>query len=100
MKVVGTQTIVLMQIVPIRLFGRHTWKLKSSHQAVHSSDTDVYAIVTLKDVGDLVSAKALVIIGVDLENSLSNVLILLSSVSRFRIEMFVIGASVYTKDSA
>ena len=32
-----------------RFIRRHFWQLQLFHQAVHSSDTDVYAIITLKD---------------------------------------------------
>lgn len=41
-------------------------QLHAAHQAVHSSDTDVNAIVTLKDVLDFVSPQTFVITGIDM----------------------------------
>ena len=57
MKVIGTRPVVLVAVITEWLFSGHPWKLKGFHQPVHSSDTDVYAIITLKDIGDLVGAK-------------------------------------------
>lgn len=46
--------------------GWHLGQLHAVHQAVHSSDTNVNAIVTLKDVLDFISSQTFVVIGVDM----------------------------------
>ena len=51
-----------------RFIRRHFWQLQLFHQAVHSSDTDVYAIITLKNIGNFVSAKPFVVISIDMKN--------------------------------
>ena len=51
-----------------RFIRRHFWQLQLFHQAVHSSDTDVYAIITLKYICDFVSAEPLVVISIDMKN--------------------------------
>lgn len=64
-----------------RLLGRHLWQLKRFHQAVHSSDADVNAIITLKNMGDFICSKPFVIVGIDVKNLGSNHLIFFGSVS-------------------
>ena len=51
-----------------RFIRRHFWQLQLFYQAVHSSDTDVYAIITLKNIGNFVSAKPFVVISIDMKN--------------------------------
>ena len=100
MKMVVAGPVIIVPVIAERLFRGHSRKLKGSHQSVHSSDTDADAIITLKDVSDLVSAKPFVVIGIDLKDYPGNILILLCTISRFRIVMFVIGAAVDTEDLA
>ena len=50
----------------MRFVRRHGWQLHGAHQAVHLTDADVNAIVTLEDVGGLVSSDTFVAVGVDL----------------------------------
>lgn len=70
------------------------------HQSVHPSDTDAYAIVTLEDVGDFISAQTFVVIRMDMENQRSNLLILPDAWGGFSREMFVISASVDPENAA
>ncbi len=60
----------------------------------------MYAIVTLKDVGDFVGAKPFVIIGVDMQDQGGNVLILLGVWSWFGREVFIVRASIYFQNPA
>lgn len=83
-----------------RLYGGHLWKLHGAHQPVHSSDTDVYAIITSEDICDLVCADRFVIIRIDLKDDTLDISILLCSGRRLRAEMLVVGAAVYFKDPA
>ena len=46
-------------------------------EAVHSSDADVNAIITLKNMGDFICSKPFVIVGIDVKNLGSNHLIFL-----------------------
>ena len=100
MKMVVAGPVIIVPVIAERLFRGHSRKLKGSHQSVHSSDADADAIITLKDVSDFVSAKPFVVIGIDLKDYPGNILILLCTISRFRIVMFVIGAAVDTEDLA
>ena len=43
----------------------HGRQLHGAHQAVHSADTDVNAIVTLEDIGYLISSDTFVAVGID-----------------------------------
>ena len=70
------------------------------HQAVHSTDTDVNAIITLKNVSDFISTKPFVIISEDLQNGFCDCLIFFGAISRFSAVMLVISASVDTKNFA
>ena len=85
---------------PFRLYGRHLGKLHGVHQSVHSSDTDVYAIITSEDICDLVCADGLVVVRIDLKDDTLDISILLSSGRRFRMEMLVVCAAVDFKDPA
>ena len=98
MKVIGTWAVVLVAVIMEWLFGGHPWKLEGFHQPVHSSDADVYAIITLKNTGDLVGTKPFVVIGIDPEDDPGNLLVFLCTIGRFRTVMLVISAPVDTKD--
>ena len=78
----------------------HTWQLKSSHQSVYSTDTDVYAMITLKNVSDLVGNETFVVVGIDLENQSGDLLIFFCTISRFRLVMLVVSASIHVENSA
>ena len=80
---VGAFAIVFVAIIAVRFVCGHAWQLKSFHQAIHSTDTDVNAIVTLKNIGDFISTKPFVIIGINLKNALSDFLIFFGAVSWF-----------------
>jgi hypothetical protein len=64
------------------------------HQPVHSPNTDVYAIVTLKDMLDFVSPQTLVIIRIDMEDCPFNMLVFRNTGSGLGMEMLIIGAPV------
>ena len=81
-----------------RLVGGHFGELQSLHQAVHSSDTDVDAIITLKNEGNFVCTKPFVVIGINMEDQGSNALILSDARSRFSRKMLIIGASVNSQN--
>ena len=83
-----------------RFIRRHFWQLQLFHQAVHSSDTDVYAIITLKDICDFVSAEPLVVISIDMKNERSNILIFFNTRRGFGRKMLVIGTPVYSENLA
>ena len=68
MKMVGTFAVFFMLAVAERFVRRHTRQLECSYQSVHSSDTDVNAIITLKNIGNLVGTKSFVIISINLKN--------------------------------
>jgi len=70
--------------------------MKSFHQAVHSADTDVNAIITLENESNFISTKSFPVISIELKNGPADALILFGAVSRFRTEMLVVGASVDT----
>ena len=82
------------------LFSGHGRQSHRVHPAVHSSDTDTDAIVTLQDVGNLVSSDALNVVSIDLKDGLSDTLVLLDSGSGLRVEVLVISAVVYVKHPA
>ena len=54
----------------------------------------MYAIITLKNIGDFVSSKPLVVIRMNMENQGGDMLIFPDTRSGFRREMLVISASV------
>lgn len=47
LQVIGTGSIVSMSAVNRRFRSGHLWQLQVFHQSVHSSDTDMDAIITL-----------------------------------------------------
>lgn len=57
------------------------------------------AIITLKNEGDFVCTKPFVVIGINMEDQGSNVLILFDTRSRFSRKMLIVGASVNPQDS-
>ena len=77
-----------------RLFCRHTRELERSHQAVHSFDADIDAIITLQNIGDFICTKTFVIIGINLKNQSGDLLIFFGADSGFRMIMFIIRTSV------
>ncbi len=60
----------------------------------------VEALITLKDICNLISTKPFVVIGVDLQNELCNLLILFSTISRLRIKVLAIVTPVDAQDPA
>ena len=55
MKVIGACTVVLMTMLMEGLFRRQAGEFDGKHQSVYLSDTDTYAIVTLKDMSNFIS---------------------------------------------
>ena len=49
-------------LAPAGLNGRHLRQLHGIHQPVHSSDADVYAIVTSEDICDFIGPDTLVVV--------------------------------------
>ena len=66
---IGTFAIFFVKIITERLIRGHARQLKSFHQTVHPTDTDVNAIITLKNTGNFVSTKMLVVISINLQNT-------------------------------
>lgn len=99
MQVIAAFAVVYM-LVSVRFIRGHLGKFHRVHQAVHSSDTDLNAIITFENIGDLISSKTFVIVRVDLKNHPLNILVFLNSGSRFGIKMLIVGAAVYVQDSA
>ena len=83
LQMIGTFAIFFVTILTKRFIRRHTWQLKSFHQTVHSTDTDENAIITLKNIGDFVSTKTLVVISINLQNKPGYLLIFFGAVSWF-----------------
>jgi len=61
-QVVRTLGVIRVRAFNERLARRHLREIHRSHQAVHSADADVDAMITIQNVSDLVSAEALIII--------------------------------------
>ena len=83
-----------------RLSGGHFWKLHGFHQAVHSADTDMNAIITGRNMRDPVSADPLVVVRIDVKDSPADLLILNGSCSRGAVKMPVVSTSVYIQYAA
>lgn len=81
LEMIDALAVFIMFVRMKRLLGRHLWQLKRFHQAVHSSDADVNAIITPKNMGDFICSKPFVIVGIDVKNLGSNHLIFFGSVS-------------------
>ena len=71
-----------------------------AHQAVHSSNADADAIVTLEDMVDFIGAKAFVIISINSKDKASKILIKRNTGSGRRIKMLVVSASIDIQDTA
>ena len=84
----------------MRFVRRHGGQLHGAHQAVHSTDTDVNAIVTLEDIGDLISSDTFVAVGIDLQDRLLYALVFFDPGSGFGIEVLVISASIHVQNTA
>lgn len=69
--------------------------LHFSYQSVDSSSTDFNAIITSKGNADLISAKTLLIICVNMKNLDSYFLILKSSGGGGPSEVIIVGATVH-----
>ena len=83
-----------------RLICGHFRKFHIFHHEVHSSDADEYAIITLEDIRNLVSAEALVAVSINMQNDTSYTLVFYCSGSLNRVKMLVIGTSVNVKYAA
>ena len=81
LQMIGTFTIFFMTIITERFIRRHTWQPKSFHQTVHSTDTDENVIITLKNIGNFVSTKTLVVISINLQDKPGCFLIFFSAIS-------------------
>lgn len=80
--------------------GGHLWQMQGFHQAVHSSHTDVDAIVTFKNVSDFMGAETFIIIGINVQDQGSDLLVFPDSGSSFRGEVLIIGTPVDRKNPA
>lgn len=81
LQMIVTFAIFFVKIIMERFIRGHTWQLKSFHQTVHSTDTDVNAIITLKNTGNFVSTKPLVVISINLQNKSDYLLIFFGATS-------------------
>ncbi len=97
---IGTDSVVRMAAANHRFCGRHLGQLQRFHQSVHSSDTDMDAIITLENKGNFICSGPLVVVGVNMENQRRNVWILPDTGRRFSRKMFVVSASVDIEDPA
>ena len=57
-------------------------------------------MIMLKNVSNLVGAEMFVVVGIDLEDQSGNLLILFSTISRFRLVMLIVSASIDVENSA
>ena len=80
--------------------GRHFGQIHFPHQTVHSSDTDAYAIITLKNISCLVSAEPFVVISIYMKDKLTYLLILRCPRRRGGMEMLVVSTPVDIQDTA
>lgn len=97
---VGAFSVFVMFFIARGFYSRHLRQLQGFHQAVHSSHTDVDAIITCKNISDLIGAETLVIIGINVEDQGSDLLVFPDSGSSFIGEVLVVGAPVDSKDPA
>ena len=84
----------------MRFVRGHGGQLHGAHQAVHSTNADVDAIVTLEDVSDFVSSDTFVAVSVDLQDSLLDALVFFDTGRGFGIEVLVISASIHVQYAA
>ena len=73
----------------------HLRELQFFHQAVHSANADVNAIITLQKVSNLIGTKTLVVIRINVQDQGSDVLVFTRARCRLGTEVLVIGTSVY-----
>ena len=93
-------TVVIVAASAFWLVCGHFRKLHAVHQAVHSPDADVNAIITLEDELHLVSAETFVIISMNMENKAFDMLVFRHARGSPAAEMFVVGAPVDAKYAA
>ena len=89
-----------MMLIFVWFICGHTWQVKSSYQSVHSTAANVYAIITLKNVSNLVGAETFVVVGINLEDQSGDLLILFGTISRLRFVMLIVSASIDVENSA
>ena len=99
------QVVVISPVITfcgavMRFVRGHGGQLHGAHQAVHSTDADVNAIVTLKDVCDLISSDTFVAVSVDLQDCLLDALVFFDPGSRLGIEVLIVSASIHVQDAA
>ena len=99
-KSVDAGNVVLAYSFPFGLFSGTFRKVHGVHQPVHSSETDVNAIITLQYTADFIGPEGIVVIIVDPKDELSDFLILAGTGSRLRIKVLVVGAAIYLQHSA
>ena len=80
-QMIGTFATFFATIIMERFIRRYTWQLKSFHQTVHSTDNDENAIITLKNIGNFVSTKTLVVISINLQNKSGYLLVFFGTIS-------------------
>ena len=95
-----TRTIIFPGTLPLGFFSGSLRKVHCVHQSVHSAETDVNAIITFQYATNLVSAKRVIVIRINLEDVLTNLLIFAGARGRLRIKVLVICAAVYFKNPA
>ena len=83
-----------------RFIGRHFRKVHAFHQAVHSADADVNAIIALENELYFVGSEAFVIIGVDMKDKAFETLVFRYARSGSAAEMLIKGTSVDVKHTA
>ena len=93
-------TIISFCARPLRFNSGHLRQVHGVHQAVHSSDTDVDAIITFKDTANLISADAFIKVSIYLKDDDLDLLIFTCPCSRFRMEMLVVSAPVDSQNLA
>ena len=77
-----------------RSVGRHLRKVQGLHQAVHSSDTDMDAIITLKNISDFVCAKPFSMLTMDAKDQRRKLLILRDTGRWSRMKVLIISTSI------
>ena len=92
--------VITFRSAVMRFVRRHGGQLHGAHQAVHSTDADVNAIVTLKDVCNLISPDTFVAVSVDLQDCLLNALVFFDPGSRLGMEVLIVSASIHVQDAA
>ena len=95
-EVIAAWTLILMSHSS-RFISCHFGQIYGLHQSVHSSDTDVYAIITTEYVSDFISTKTFIIVRINLKNDTFDVQIFLYSRSWNLNKMLIICATIYMK---